>query len=429
MSTTTETATTGSASAPAYPRRAWILLVAITLLNSIGMTVVFPVLPFLTLRYVSDEASLALWVGVLEGVYALCAFLVAPLLGSLSDRIGRRPVIVIGAFGAAIGFALFGVGGGIWVLLIARIIQGLTAGDMPALFAYLADITPPEQRAKRYGLLGALAGIGMMVGPAIGGMLATISLEAPIFITAAIAATIAVVSLVALPESLRAEHRTTSLDRTKLNPVRVVLDVVRRPALRPLLLGLVLIAMPFGFFVANISVVGHDAIGWGPAQIGLLLSAVGVLDILVQGVLLGILLPRIGERGVVIAGIVTQLIGFAAIAVAASLLASPWLLAGGAVVLAAGEGGMTAALTGLLSNSVDANEQGWLAGGVSSLNSAVQIVAPLLAGVLYAVIGHGAPYWLGLVMVAVAAAVFLRAKISSPAKDATPADAPVLSAG
>jgi DHA1 family tetracycline resistance protein-like MFS transporter len=113
------------------PRHAWYLVVALTMLNVLGMGIIFPVLPFLTLRYVSPT-SLALWVGVLESVNAFCSFLVAPFLGGLSDRVGRRPILILGAFGAAIGFVLFGIGGALWVLVIGRIIQGLTAGDMPA---------------------------------------------------------------------------------------------------------------------------------------------------------------------------------------------------------------------------------------------------------------------------------------------------------
>ncbi len=181
--------------------RAWIMLIVLTMLTVIGMTVVLPVLPFVVLQYVSHESDLAIWVGVLEAVNGLCAFLAAPFLGRLSDRFGRRPVIIVAAFGAAFSMALFGIGGAIWVLVLARVIQGLTAGDLPALFAYLADITPPEQRAKRFGLLGALSGIGTMIGPGIGGLLAAVSLQLPVFLTAAVALTIAILSIFLLPRA------------------------------------------------------------------------------------------------------------------------------------------------------------------------------------------------------------------------------------
>jgi DHA1 family tetracycline resistance protein-like MFS transporter len=322
---------------------------------------------------------------------------------------------VIGALGAAAGHLLFGVAGALWVLVIARVIQGLTAGDMPALFAYVADITPAGDRARRYGLLGALAGVGMMVGPAIGGLLARISLAAPVFATAAVAALIGLVALVALPESLAQEHRSQGLRLEHLHPFKVLSDAFSRVQLRPLLVGFALVSIPFVFFVNNISVAALDSVGWGPTEVGLLISVIGVLDIVIQGGLLALLLPRLGERGVVVAGIATQAIGCAGIAVAASFLPLPWLLGAAALLMAAGEGGMTAALSGLMSASVGVDEQGWLAGGVQSLGSAIQMVAPLLAGWLYSTGGHATPYWVGLAMILAAGTVFARSRLASPA--------------
>jgi MFS transporter, DHA1 family, tetracycline resistance protein len=389
------------------PRHAWYLVVALTMLNVLGIGIIFPVLPFLTLRYVSP-ASLALWVGVLESVNAFCSFLVAPFLGGLSDRIGRRPILILGAFGAAIGYVLFGIGGALWVLVVGRVIQGLTAGDMPALFAYVADITPVADRAKRYGLLGALSGIGFMAGPAVGGLLARISLNAPIFATAAVAVLVGLISLVLLPESLAHANRASKLKLGELHPLRVIRDAFTRKSLTGLLVGFTLVTIPFTFYVSNISVLALDSVRWGPTQVGLMVSGVGVVDIIVQGGLLGILLPRIGERGVVLGGISVQAIGCLGLALSASLFQLPWLLVAACLLLAAGEGGMNAALNGLMSTSVGPDEQGWLAGGVSSIGSAIQMVGPLLAGWMYAVAGHSIPYWSGLLMILVAGMVFVR---------------------
>src|SRR6187431_1257943 len=202
-------------------KRAWAMLVALTMLTVIGMTVVLPVLPFVILRYVGNENDLAIWVGVLEAINGLCAFLVAPFLGRLSDRFGRRPVIIVAAFGAAFAMTLFGIGGAIWVLVLARAIQGVTAGDLPALFAYLADITPPEERAKRFGILGALSGIGMMIGPALGGLLAAVSINLPVFITAGVSLTVAVLSVFLLPESLKPENRISRITLHDVQPFAV----------------------------------------------------------------------------------------------------------------------------------------------------------------------------------------------------------------
>jgi len=399
------------------PPRAWFLVVALTMLNVLGMGIIIPVLPFLTLTYVPPE-QLALWVGILESVNAFCSFLVAPFLGGLSDRIGRRPILVLGAFGAAAGYVLFGIGGALWVLVAGRIVQGLTSGDMPALFAYVADITPAAGRAKRYGLLGALSGIGFMVGPALGGLLAGISLRAPIFATAGVAILVGLISLLLLPESLAPENKASRLTLAALHPLRVIRDAFARKGLTGLLIGFTLITIPFTFYVNNVSVLALDSVGWGPTQVGLMVSGVGVVDIIVQGGLLGILLPRLGERGVVLAGTSVQAVGCLGLALSASLFHQPWFLVAACLMLAAGEGGMNAALNGLMSTSVGADEQGWLAGGVSSLGSAIQMLAPLLAGWLYASAGHSVPYWSGLAMILVAGMVFVRIR---PRRDPVPA--------
>jgi MFS transporter, DHA1 family, tetracycline resistance protein len=402
--------------APSTARRAWIMLIVLTMLTTAGMTVVLPVLPFVVLRYVPDESHLALWVGVLEAVNGLCAFLVAPFLGRLSDRFGRRPVIIAAAFGAAAAMTLFGIGGAIWVLLLARIIQGVTAGDLPALFAYLADITPPEQRARRFGVLGALSGIGTMVGPALGGLLAGIDVRFPVFVTAGIALVIAVLSLVLLPESLPASKRIPAIAIRDLHPFAVFKDAFGRKELRGLMIGFGLLAIPFGFFVNNFSVLALDSISWGPTAIGLLIAAVGIIDIVVQGWLLGVLLPRIGERAVIVAGIAGQIVGLAGLAIVASVLAEPWVFVVGALLLAAGQGASQAAMDGAMSNAVGDDEQGWLGGATQSLNAGLSALTPLVAGALYVGVGHASPYWIGAALMIVAVVAVLRAPIVSAAK-------------
>ena len=396
--------------------RAWIMLFVLTMLTVFGMTVVLPVLPFVVLQYVSHESDLAIWVGVLEAVNGLCAFLAAPFLGRLSDRFGRRPVIIVAAFGAALSMALFGVGGALWILVLARVIQGLTAGDLPALFAYLADITPPEKRAQRFGLLGALSGIGTMIGPALGGLLAAVSIQLPVFLTAAVALTIAILSIFLLPESLKPGNRIAAITLRDVQPFAVFKEAFGRRELRGLMIGFALLALPFGFFVNNFSVLALDSIQWGPTQIGLLTAAVGIIDILIQGVLLGFLLPRIGERGVIVSGIVAQMIGLAALAVVASLFAQPWVFIVGALMLAAGQGASQAAMDGAMSNAVGDDEQGWLGGATQSLNAAMGTAAPLIAGALYALVSHAAPYWLGVALMVVAVIVVSRAHIANTAK-------------
>ena len=391
-----------------YSRWSWWLLIAVSTLNMVGMTVVIPILPFIVRDHLPDGANLAVWVGLLEAVNALCAFLASPVLGGLSDRYGRRPVLVLGAFGAAVGFLVFGFGGGLWALLLGRVIQGITAGDMPAIYAYLADITPAAQRARRYGVLGAASGAGFMVGPALGGLLAVHSTLLPVVVTAGVATTVGLLALVLLPESLPAGRRARDLEFDRTNPVTAFRSAFSRPGLRGPLTGLVLVAVPFGFFINNYSVVAMDAVSWDAARVGLLTSGVGVLDIVVQGGLLALLLPRLGERRVILVGATGQLAGFAAVATVAGLAHEPWLIVVGTLLIGGGEGMVTATLTGVLSSKVEEEEQGWLAGVIEGVQSGVGVIAPLVVGLLYSGVGHAVPYWLGCLLIFGALVLFGR---------------------
>lgn len=379
--------------------REWAMLIALTMLTTAGMTVVLPVMPFVVKRVIGDPTHLAIWVGILEAINGLCTLLVAPIFGSLSDRIGRRPIIIIGALGAAVGYFIFGVGGAIWVLLIGRIIQGLTAGDLPAMFAYLADITPANERAKRFGLLGALSGIGTMLGPAAGGLLASVNVDLPVFVTAGTTAAIGILAFFFLPESLPKQRRTEGALRLReINPFGSIKAVFARAELRTLFTIFVLIGFPFGFFINNYSVLALDQLAWDATKIGLLTACVGVIDIIIQGVLLRILLRKLGDRGVILAGVIAQTIGIAGLAVVGYIAGQPIVFIIGTLMLAAGQGATGAAMDGAMSNSVGDAEQGWVAGAMQSINAAIGVAAPLIAGVLYSGLGHAAPYVFGTIL-------------------------------
>lgn len=394
-------------------KSAWFIIASMFFLTAIGMTILFPVIPFITRQYVSDPSVLALWVGILSSAYALCAFFSAPFLGKLSDRVGRRPVLVISLFGSVVGYVLFGIGGAIWVLVLSRVIDGLTAGNTSTIFAYVADVTPPEERASRYGLLGAIGGIGFMVGPALGGLLTNFGLAVPVFFTAGITAFIALLSIFLLPETLAPENRSKkmTLSLGEILPFRSISNAFKRVEVRPLLFVFILAAIPNVFFETNVNVLGIDAVGWGPIQIGLLISAVGVLDIIVKGVLLRVFLKWIGERGVVLAGLAGMTIGCAALALVAGFLPVVWLIVAGGLLLPGAEGGMQAALRGLLSNAVAPDEQGWISGSRESLSSAIAVLAPLMGGWIYSEVGHATPYWIGVVLILTA--IFIGARFMS----------------
>jgi MFS transporter, DHA1 family, tetracycline resistance protein len=390
------------------------LIFAIAFLTLMGGTIVMPVLPFIVRKYAQDPASVAVWIGILASSFSLCAFLSAPALGKLSDRVGRKPVLFVSLLGSAVGFVVLGIGGALWVLLLGRVIDGLTAGNLGAMMSYVADVTPPEDRSKRFGLIGAVMSVGLMLGPAIGGALAAaFGATAPIYFGAAVMAITALLAIVILPETLADENRAATFSLSDTHPFKVIADTFRHPDLRPLLLLVLLIGIPMAGTQANISVFAVDVVGFGPPQIGLLLSALGVINVIAQGGLVRVLVPRLGERRTVIVGLVGEGIGYAVLGVVGAIVHTPWLLAVGVLFWATAEATTTPTLTGLLSASVSGAEQGWLMGGLTSISSAARVIGPLLAGLLYAGLGHAGPYWFGaiaIVGVLVLGRTLLRAK-------------------
>jgi MFS transporter, DHA1 family, tetracycline resistance protein len=382
----------------ATPKYALMLLFVITFLNTLGMTIVMPVMPFITQKYVSSPSAVAVWVGIIVSVYALCSFLAAPALGALSDRVGRRPVLIISVFGSAVGFVVFGIGGALWVLLLGRIIDGLTGGNISTIYAYVADVTKPEDRASTYGLLGAIGGIGFMVGPAVGGLLAQWGLSTPVYVAAGIAALTGLLAIFVLPESLAAENRTSHFSLSDVHPLKSITGAMQRPDLRPILIVVLAMTIPMAGFQSNVSVYALDALHWGPAMLGWFMLGVGVLDIVVQGGLVRFLVPRVGEKNVVYIGLIGQGIGYVILAIVASYT-SAWLFILGGLIFAASEGGTGPALHGLASRLVSHREQGWLMGGIQSMNSAARVIGPLLAGALYSTLGRSAPYWFGAIVI------------------------------
>ena len=305
-------------------------------------------------------------------------------------------VLVVSLLGSAVGYVLFGIAGGLGILLLSRIIDGITAGDMAVSMAYLADITPPEERAAQFGLAGAVGGAGFMIGPAVGGLLAHFGYAAPVFVAAAISVLIALISAFVLPETVTAEKRAAKLIVENPHLLKTIRDAFGHPDLRPLLFALTFAAVPFGFFALNASVLAKDAIAWGPTQIGLLVSVIGVLDIVIQGGLVRFLVPRIGEHRVALVGLVGQAVGCALLALVGSFLPLPLVFVVGVLLFGAAEGGTNAAVQGLISRSVPDDEQGALAGGLGSIQSLTGMLVPLLGGWAYSSLGPSVPYALGV---------------------------------
>ncbi len=348
-------------------------------LNFAGLTIIIPVIPYIIQRYTTH---IALFVGLITSTAALCQFLAAPALGYISDMYGRRPVILWSLLGGVIGYVVFGVGGSLGVLFAGRIIDGLSGGDTTAMSAYVADVFPPRDRAKYYGMLGAAAGLGFMAGPAIGGLAARIHLTAPLFVAAGMSLCNAYWGYYVLPESLLPEHRVTTFALRYLNPLAHFRHVFSSITLR------VLFIATFVFFIglimqqSNFSVFLKDMLRWGPTNIGIVLTLVGLVDFVTEGYLTGKLTPTLGEVTLLKIGIVFTIVGMLLV-VAVAFTASVVVLYAGIVMYSLGDGLFEPAMTALIANATDAHMQGRIQGANQSIQSVARVFAPLMAGLCY----------------------------------------------
>ncbi len=372
-------------------RTSLVLLLVITLLNTMGITIIVPIVPFLIIPYLAHPNNLAIIVGWLTAAYAICQLIAAPGLGVLSDRFGRRPILFICLLGSAFGYLILGFGGALWVLFLGRIIDGLTGGNIPVLFGYVADITEPEDRGKYFGMLGSAAGVGTLIGPAVGGLLATINYRVPFLAAAGLFLLTLVCGYFLLPESLQKEHRITSIAVSELNPLKQLVSVFRWANVRWLLLAWFFYAFPVGMLQTTITVLMKDSLGFNVTQVGLVVTVLGAVDILVQGVLVGWLLARLGNIRLGLIALV--LVGISYLVLGSiAFLATPVLLLVG-IILFAGSGSLVEnALRGLISKLVGRSEQGRVSGAMQSLQSLGWIVGPLVGGFVYTAWGHFQAY-------------------------------------
>ena len=394
------------------PGGPFALLTVSTFLNALGFTIAIPVLPFLIADYVAPD-RVGVMVGVITAIFAVCQFFAAPVLGGLSDAHGRRPVLIVSLLGSAVGFAIFGVGGALWVLVLGRAIDGLTGGNIATMLAYVADVTPPQDRSRLFGILGATAGFGFVIGPAVGGLLAGASLTTPIFLAAAVAVVNALWAFFALPESLPPERRTNDFSLGHLNPFAPFGLVLQTPAL------LTAFAVAFCFYLAAsmlqtiFAVFTMDVLHFSPAAIGAALGAVGVMDVLTQGVLVGRLLPRLGEERLAQIGLVLNAAGFALFAALGQL---PLLTLGlvALVVYNLGDGLFQPSISGIVANAAPPDAQGRVQGANQGQQALARIAGPLLAAALYAV-SPGAPFAAGAVVVLLGLAVLTTSQVRARA--------------
>lgn len=349
-----------------------------------GIGLIIPVVPFLVEQYIPSHkiGDIAFAVGVLTSLYAFCQFFAAPVLGALSDKYGRRPVLLFCLLGSAIGYILFGIGGSLMMLYIARVIDGLTGGDIGTVFAYVADITKPKDRGKYYGIMGATVGLGFMLGPTIGGLLSHFGLAAPVFFAAGITLLNMVFGYFVLPESLDKKHRMSDFSLRHLNPLAQLQFALKKPHIRTILIVGVYYFFPFALMLGVSSVYYKDIIHWGPGQIGFLFLLLGIGDMVTQGFLAGKLMPKFGEIKLVLAGFLLTGIAFALIALLPNIPIAVIVFIY-IFLYALGSGLFEPSFSALVSHSATPQEQGRIQGATQSMESVTRIIGPILAAYSY----------------------------------------------
>ncbi len=362
-------------------------------LDMLGAAILIPVLPYIVRQYSTD----ALAVGLLGVVYSAMQFGAAPILGWLSDRYGRRPVLLLSVFGSALGYFLFGIGGAMWVLFLARLIDGITGGNVSTAQAYIADITPPQDRAKNFALMGAVFSLGFIVGPAIGGALGQVNVVLPALAAGSLSLLSAIFGYFMLPESLPKEKRSIAPFRwSDVNPLAAIAQMAARPNLGALLFAAFIFNFVYGVMANNFSVYTIEKFSAQPFQNALVFMLVGSIGFILQAGFIRRLVPKFGEKKLALSGLALQALGFLGIVFAPAF----WALYPISALIGAGNALMRPTLTALISNGVSLREQGRVAGVTASLTSLTYVFGPLWAGVSYDYIMPSAPYWTGTILLA-----------------------------
>ena len=384
-----------------FASRYALAFVFITMLvDTIGLGIIIPVTPAIIKQLTGQNLSGAAgWGGWLMFVYALMQFLCAPLIGNLSDRFGRRPVLILSLVALAVDYAITGLAPTLAWLFVGRFLSGAAGAAYPTVNAYIADVSPPEKRAANFGLTGAAFGIGFILGPGLGGFIGDHwGARAPFFAAAALALANALFGYFVLKESLAPERRR-KFELWRANPAGSLKALRRFPAILGLIGVGILLQLAHDALPATWTYYTMLKFNWGPGDVALSLMAVGALTAVSFGVLPRLVVPRIGETNAVYVGLFFSTLGYAGYAFSAS----PWMLYAWMVVWSLGGIGGPA-LNSIMSARVPANEQGELMGARASMDSITSIVAPLLLTALfkYFTSGHAFVFFAGASFLAAA---------------------------
>lgn len=356
-----------------------LLVIFLTIfVNLVGFGIIIPLLPF----YAETFGASPVIVGLLFAVFSLAQLVASPALGDLSDRYGRRPVLIFSLAGTVVSFAMLATAHSIVMLFAARIVDGLSGGNISTARAYVADVTSPKDRARAYGILGAAFGLGFILGPALSGVLAKVSYTAPIWAAAGMTLVATIMAWLWLPETVHRVQAGTG------NPLQYLPALLRRPMIRRVLaidfmfwFALAIFQTTFGLFVAA-------RFGFGPGPTGYLFAGFGLLGAIVQGGFIRPIVRRLGDRTTFIVGLVFSAIGLAGAALTHSLPMFVLVL----VPLSLGMGFGMPTISSLVSRAAGAHEQGRVQGAASAIESLSRTLGPVWGAAMLQRFGEAAPY-------------------------------------
>jgi MFS transporter, DHA1 family, tetracycline resistance protein len=369
-----------------------VVIFVTVFIDLLGFGIIIPLLPF----YAESFGASALTIGLLGTSFSLMQFLFSPIWGRWSDRIGRKPIILVGLLGSCLSYLALALAASLPIVFLARIIGGIAGANIPTAQAYIADVTTPENRAKGMGMVGAAFGLGFIFGPAIGGLLSTFSPQTPMWFASALCLANFIAAWLLLPESRVPNQSTKALGR---------MDAFRHALTKPTLVILLalyfLVTMAFSWFEATFALFSEATFGYTASTLGFVFTFIGIVLSIVQGVLVGRVVKRIGERRLIP-------IAIFAIAVGIGLLPFAWNVAtllAALGVLAVGMGFNSPACSSMASRLSSADDQGGILGLASSIASLGRVVGPAIGGFLYDVYGSRTPYVSAALLMAITSLV------------------------